>query len=43
MLIESSKVIRDRIRRKSVKRKIHYHNWAHRLPSKLDFINLNYT
>ena len=37
MLIESSKVIRDRIRRKSVKRKIHYHNWAHRLPFKVRF------
>ena len=37
MLIESSKVIRDRIRRKSVKRKIHYHNWAHRLPFKVKF------
>jgi len=37
MLIESSKVIRDRIRRKSVKQKIHYHNWAHRLPFKVRF------
>ena len=37
MLIESSKVIRDRIRRKSVKQKIHYHNWAHRLPFKIRF------
>ena len=37
MLIESSKVIRDRIRRKSVKRKIHYHTWAHRLPFKVRF------
>ena len=37
MLIESSKVIRDRIRRKSVKQKLHYHNWAHRLPFKVRF------
>ena len=37
MLIESSKVIRDRIRRKNVKKKIHYHNWAHRLPFRVRF------
>ena len=37
MLIESSQVIRDRIRKKTVKRKIHYHNWAHRLPFKTKF------
>ena len=37
MLIESSQVIRDRVRRKTVKRKIHYHNWAHKLPFKIKF------
>ena len=37
MLIESSQVIRDRVRRKTVKRKIHYHNWAHKLPFKMKF------
>ena len=37
MLIESSQVIRDRVRRKTVKRKIHYHNWAHKLPFKMRF------
>ena len=37
MLAESSQVIRDRIRRKTVKRKIHYHNWAHKLPFKMKF------
>ncbi len=37
MLIESSKVIRDRVRRKTVKKKIHYHNWAHKLPFKMKF------
>ena len=37
MLIESSQVIRDRIRKKTVKKKIHYHNWAHRLPFKVRF------
>ena len=37
MLIESSQVIRDRIRKTTVKKKIHYHNWAHRLPFKVRF------
>ena len=37
MLIESSQVIRNRVRRKKVKRKIHYHNWAHKLPFKIKF------
>ena len=37
MLIESSQVIRDRIRKKTVKKKIHYHNWAHKLPFKMRF------
>ena len=37
MLIESSQVIRDRIRKKTVKKKIHYHNWAHKLPFKVRF------
>ena len=37
MLIESSQVIRNRVRRKTVKRKIHYHNWAHKLPFKIKF------
>ena len=37
MLIESSQVIRDRLRKKTVKKKIHYHNWAHRLPFKTKF------
>lgn len=37
MLIESSQVIRDRVRKKTVKKKIHYHNWAHRLPFKTKF------
>ena len=37
MLIESSQVIRDRVRRKTVKKKIHYHNWAHKLPFKMKF------
>jgi len=37
MLVESSQVIRDRVRRKTVKRKIHYHNWAHKLPFKMKF------
>ncbi len=37
MLIESSQVIRDRVRRKTVRRKIHYHNWAHKLPFKMKF------
>ncbi len=37
MLIESSQVIRDRVRRKTVKRKIHYHNWTHKLPFKMKF------
>ena len=37
MLIESSQVIRDRIRKKTVNKKIHYHNWAHRLPFKTKF------
>ena len=37
MLIESSQAIRDRVRRKTVKRKIHYHNWAHKLPFKMKF------
>ena len=37
MLIESSQVIRDRVRRNTVKRKIHYHNWAHKLPFKMKF------
>ena len=37
MLIESSQVIRDSVRRKTVKRKIHYHNWAHKLPFKMKF------
>ena len=37
MLIESSQVIRDRIRKKTVKKKLHYHNWAHKLPFKIRF------
>ena len=37
MLIESSQVIRDRIRKKTAKKKIHYHNWAHKLPFKVRF------
>ncbi len=37
MLVESSQVIRDRIRKKTVKKKIHYHNWAHKLPFKVRF------
>ena len=37
MLVESSQVIRDRIRKKTVKKKLHYHNWAHRLPFKTKF------
>jgi len=37
MLIESSQVIRDRIRKTTVKKKIHYHNWAHKLPFKVRF------
>jgi uncharacterized membrane protein YfcA len=37
MLIESSQVIRDRIRKKTIKRKLHYHNWAHKLPFKTKF------
>lgn len=37
MLIESSQIIRDRIRKKTVKKKLHYHNWAHRLPFKTKF------
>ena len=37
MLIESSQVIRDRIRKKTVIKKLHYHNWAHRLPLKVRF------
>ena len=41
MLIESSQVIRDRIRKKTVKRKLHYHNWAHRLPFKVRFYSSN--
>ena len=41
MLIESSQVIRDRIRKKTVKRKLHYHNWAHRLPFKTKFYSSN--
>ena len=41
MLIESSQVIRDRIRKRTVKRKLHYHNWAHRLPSKVRFYSSN--
>ena len=41
MLIESSQVIRDRIRKRTVKRKLHYHNWAHRLPFKVRFYSSN--
>ena len=41
MLVESSQVIRDRIRKKTVKRKLHYHNWAHRLPFKVRFYASN--
>jgi len=41
MLIESSQVIRDRIRKRTVKRKMHYHNWAHRLPFKVRFYSSN--
>ena len=41
MLIESSQVIRDRIRKRAVKRKLHYHNWAHRLPFKVRFYSSN--
>jgi uncharacterized membrane protein YfcA len=41
MLIESSQVIRDRIRKRTVKRKLHYHNWAHKLPFKVRFYSSN--
>tara|TARA_Y100000389_G_scaffold127337_1_gene124662 strand:+ start:4225 stop:5148 length:924 start_codon:yes stop_codon:yes gene_type:complete len=41
MLIESSQVIRDRIRKRTVKKKLHYHNWAHRLPFKVRFYSSN--
>ena len=41
MLIESSQVIRDRIRKRTVKRKLHYHNWEHRLPFKVRFYSSN--
>ena len=41
MFIGISQVIRNRIKKKTVKRKMHYHNWAHRLPFKVRFYSSN--